>query len=51
MDLLIYLTAALWLVSKSLDCYITQVRFGGNIEVSPTDLHMKMKSPKRTRTQ
>ena len=32
MDILIYLTAALLLISKFLDCYSTQVRIGGNIE-------------------
>lgn len=32
MDLLIYLTAALLLVSKFLDCYTTRVRIGGNID-------------------
>lgn len=32
MDILIYLTAALLILSKGLDCYTTWLRIGGNIQ-------------------
>ncbi len=38
MDLLIYFTAVLLLISKFLDCYTTQVRIGDNIELEKNPL-------------
>src|SRR5690606_23056 len=42
MDILIYLSAALLLITKFLDCYSTQVRIGGNFANEQNPLAQKI---------
>ncbi|MEP6262012.1 MAG: hypothetical protein ABJ092_10575 [Gillisia sp.] len=45
MDIMIYITAALLIVSKFLYCYTTRVRIGGNIDLENNQLaHRIMKA-------